>query len=260
MAKFKVVCGDCRTVLKKQKRKFHLGFCDPPFNVGEKYDTYTDLMPDKDYWYFTLDWVWSVWDSLTPNGILCLHGPDKLADYYLQASRCLGFWKKRISWIIWHYRFGQHQDANWINSHCHCLIFAKDPNEYTWNPEAVKVESDRSSTYDDPRTRKTKTPGRRVPLTVWGVPSDGPFWGRVQGNSGERRAEHPNQLPERYLERLLLGYTKEGDYVVDPFAGSGTTAVVALSLKRNVLTCDVSEKCCQSVRDRILAGAVRVKR
>jgi DNA modification methylase len=72
----------------------------------------------------------------------------------------------------------------------------------------------------------------RVPGNVWGIPSDGEYWGRVQGNSKERRQGHPNQLPEVYLERLIRAYTDENDIVVDPFVGSGTTPVVARALKR----------------------------
>lgn len=102
------------------------------------------------------------------------------------------------------------------------------------------------------------TGGKRLPGTVWGVPSDGPYWGRVQGNSKERRPAHPNQLPEVYLERLLKAYTNTGDKVLDPFAGSGTTITVAAALGRQCDTIDVSRASCQSVVERLSKGSTRV--
>jgi DNA modification methylase len=101
--------------------------------------------------------------------------------------------------------------------------------------------------------------GKRLPGTVWGVPSDGSNWGRVQGNNTERRAQHPNQLPEVYLERLIRAYTNPGDRILDPFGGSGTTAVVAKALGRRCDTIEISEGSCLSILERLKAGAVRVR-
>lgn len=256
MVRHKVVQGDCVEILKKEKRQFDMVFCDPPFNVGQPYQNYVDRMERDAFQKFTLAWIKAAWSKC--KGVMCLHGPDELVKEYLGWEFTLGM--TRIAWVIWHYRFGQCNRHNWINSHAHCLIYAKDPKNYTWNPEEVLVESDRSSTYGDPRVHQTVRGGSRVPFTVWGIPSDGPYWGRVQGNSGERRNNHPNQLPEKYLERLIRAYTNPGDYCLDPFGGSGTSAVVALALGRNVMTCDISEASCASIRDRIKQGAVRISK
>jgi len=254
----KVICGDMLDVLDRPEyfERFDFCFCDPPFNIGHPYVGYQDSVEDNSYQWRVLHWVIRAWASLNETGVLALHGNDYLQELYLRYAHSQGM--HRIATVIWHYRFGQHQDANWINSHAYCLVFAKDPKNYTWNPDEVLVESDRASTYGDGRITQSKRGGRRVPLTVWGIPSDGPNWGRVQGNSRERRAGHPNQLPEVYLERLLRAYTSPGDYVLDPFCGSGTTAAVATTLGRVCVTIDVSEESCRSARERISKGAVRV--
>jgi site-specific DNA-methyltransferase (adenine-specific) len=137
-------------------------------------------------------------------------------------------------------------------------VFARAPGRHTWNPDAVLVPSDRLTRYADPRTARSRTPGRRVPFDVWGLPDDGPHWGRVQGNNRERRAGHPNQLPEVYLERLVRAYTNPGDLVLDPFAGSGTTLVVARALGRPAVGIDVSAAAVGSAWQRVCAGSVRV--
>jgi len=186
---------------------------------------------------------------------MALHGPDDLAEAYVVAQRRLNM--RRIAWINWHYRFGQCGRSNWLDARCHCLIFAKH-DEWTWNPDDVLVDSDRKTQYADKRIHETANGGQRLPGTVWGIPSDGQYWGRIQGNNKERRHGHPNQLPEVYLERLILAYTNPGDHILDPFAGSGTTSVVADALARECVTIDVSEPNVNSVRERLAIGAVRV--
>jgi DNA modification methylase len=85
----------------------------------------------------------------------------------------------------------------------------------------------------------------------------GPFWGRVQGNNKERRHYHDNQLPEAYLERVVLCSSNEGDLVLDPFLGSGTTGVVAHALKRRFIGCEFSVQNGKNAYERMAAGPVR---
>lgn len=257
MARFKIVHGDCEKVLVNCKRRFDLIFADPPFNIDHPYVGFKDHKEQHEFESWTYRWVGMCWDLLSPKGVLCLHGPDHLIDSYLFTARCRGFKLNRIAWVNWHYRFGQCHRANWIDSRCHCLIYAKDPNNYTWRPDDVLVPSDRASVYNDKRIGEYERGGSRLPFTVWGVDGDGPGWGRIQGNNRERRRGHPNQLPEVYLARLIKAYTDPGDYVLDPFGGSGTTVTVAVALGRNCMTCDISEESARSIRERVKKGPVR---
>ena len=143
-----------------------------------------------------------------------------------------------------------------MNGHCHCLLFAKD-QQYTWNPDSVLVQSDRRTKYNDKRVHETERGGTRVPFTVWGIPSDGEYWGRVQGTNKERWRNHPNQLPIRYLQRLLFAYTNAGDSVLDPFCGSGTTGLVCKHENRRFVGIDVSGHNVQSAIQRINEGFYR---
>lgn len=242
--------GNCSEIMEElhgDGREFGFVFADPPFNIGQKYTGFRDRCDPAEYASFTHNWVTKARQLLTNGGILALHGPDELAEMYLAAAPPL----KRIAWINWHYRFGQCRTTNWIDDRCHCLVYSN--GRHTWNPDAVLVQSDRVK-YGDKRAK-----GLRLPGCTWGVPSDGPCWGRVQGSNAERRPLHPNQLPEKYLERLLLAYTNPGDWVLDPFCGSGTTAVVADALGRNCVTIDISEENLESAKERLEKGAVRVE-
>lgn len=254
MTKHKVLCGDCVELLPKHG-PYDFIFVDSPFNIGQKYNGYEDNIDDWEFSRNLFNWVSTSYENLTSTGILCLHGPDSLCEMYLDVAKQRGY--KRIAWVNWHYRFGQCGRGNWIDARCHCLIYAKDPKNYTWNPEDVLVESDRVA-YGDKRVHETENGGKRLPGTVWGIPSDGPYWGRVPGNSKERREGHPNQLPEVYLERLVRAYTNPGDLVCDPFGGSGTSSVVAKALGRNSVTMDISKESVKSIMRRLKTGAIRV--
>ena len=241
----KILLGDCREIVPTLGT-FEFVFADPPFNIGHPYKGYNDNR--EDYESFTGEWIEACWNACS--GVLALHGPDCLAEAYLIHARRLGM--RRIAWVNWHYRFGQCNSSNWIDARTHCLLFAKTAKT-TWNPATVEVVSDRVG-YGDKRIGDYAKGGKRLPGTVWGVPSDGKYWGRVTGNNTERNAGHPNQLPENYLERLLLAYTNPHDRVLDPFCGSGTTATVAIGLERSCVSIDVSESNCQSAHARVLRG------
>lgn len=242
-----ILCGDCRKLLPTLPQ-YDFVFADPPFNIDQQYVGYDDNI--SDFEEFTREWVELCWTHC--DGVLALHGNDDLAEEYCIIARELGM--QRVAWIIWYYGFGQYQRSNWIQTKAHCLIFSK--SDFTWNPESVFVDSKRIE-YGDTRIFNSKDQGRRVPGSVWGIEDDGPYWGRVQGNNAERRSDHPNQLPEIYLKRLISAYTYSVDNILDPFGGSGTTAVVADSLGRNCTTIDISSFNCESIKQRLQIGMVR---
>ena len=254
------VHGDCRDLVGVFG-PHQMVFGDPPFNIGEDYIQHNDRLPPADFEKFTIQWVAAAWQAVSPCGVLVLHGPDTLCELYLLAARRLGFADRRIAWVQWQYNFGVYQppaNGNFIDSRCHCLIYAKGPT-YTWNVEEEMVVSARVR-YKDKRVTADKG-GSKVPGTVWGIEQDGPHWGRVTGNSGERWAGklHPNQLPERYMARLIRIYTNPMDKFCDMFCGSGTGATVAAALGREAVTFDVSRVSLISARERHLRrGAVHI--
>ena len=161
-----------------------------------------------------------------------------------------------VNWCIWHYRFGQNARTKFISSKVHVLYFVKTPiAARTWNPESVLEVSDRASTYFDPRTlskRDGMPAGQRLPLDVW----YGPYLGRIQGNNKERRGRHDNQLPEAYLERVIRSTSNQGNLVLDPFLGSGTTGVMARALGRKFIGVEYSPDNARSAFERMLAGPI----
>lgn len=256
--------GDCRSVLPELQTEYAPGvdliFADPPFNWQVKYDGWDDGLPRDEYLRFTYEWLDCCIDVLRPGGALWVNIPDDTAAEIVIRLKNIGLVMRR--WCIWHYRFGQNAQRSFIGSKVHVLYFVTDGPEPTWNPEDIRVPSDRATKYNDARTvgKSDGSPdGQRLPFDVWGVDGDGPYWGRVQGNNKERRPQHQNQLPEVYLERVIRACSNPGDIVLDPFCGSGTTSTVARALDRRSITIEISPQSAESAWDRIInIGSVRV--
>jgi len=240
--------GDCRDVIPNlpDHGEVDLVFADPPFNWDVPYDEWSDGMPRAEYERFTYDWLDTCVDALAPHGSIWVNIPDDTAAEIVMHLKRRGL--TMINWCAWHFRFGQHRDSSFIMSKVHALYFAKDPNQRIWNPDAILEQSDRASVYNDPRTQaKGRNAGMRVPMDVW----YGPYWGRVQGNNKERRARHHNQIPEVYLERVILACSDEGGLVLDPFCGSGTTSTVARAWNRRSITTEYGAGNADSAWERI---------
>ena len=240
--------GDCRNVLPTlpDKGTVDLIFADPPFNWDVPYDGWEDNMPRTEFERFTFDWLDACLDVLSPTGSIWVSIPDDTAAEVVMHLKRRGL--TMINWCVWHFRFGQHREGSFIMSKVHALYFAKDPLHRTWNADEILEQSDRASIYNDKRTHeKEERRGMRVPMDVW----YGKYWGRIQGNNKERRHGHHNQNPEVYLERIILACTNEGDLVLDPFAGSGTTNTVARAHNRRTIGIEHSRLNAQSAWERI---------
>lgn len=256
----RVFVGDCRETLPRipqvRRSEIDMVFADPPFNWARAYDEWHDKMPEQEYLDFTRDWLDLCIGGLRDHGSLWVNIPDDWAAeivVHLKQRRM-----KMVNWCVWHYRFGQNTTSRFINSKVHALYFCKDPSHPSrrWNPEPVLEISDRASTYFDPRTmakRDGMPAGRRVPMDVW----YGKYWGRIQGNNKERRHAHDNQLPEVYLERVVLATSNKGDLVLDPFLGSGTTGVLAHHYGRGFIGTEFSRANAERSFQRIVDGPIR---
>lgn len=247
----KIFVGDCRDRLK-YCNGVNLIFADPPFNWQIPYADWDDGMPRDAYLAFTREWLELCYDALVFGGALWVNIPDDTAAEIVIHLKSLGMCMR--NWCIWHFRFGQCVNSKFIISKTHLLYFLKVGNIAAWNPQDILEDSDRATKYNDWRTEITKSPGKRVPLDVW----YGENMGRIQGNNLERRELHPNQIPELILARIIKACTNEGDLVLDPFCGSGTTSTVARALSRRSITIEINPEYAKSAFERIKKGAVRV--
>lgn len=240
------------THLRTQRRKFHLIFADPPFNIGRDYGAgVRDDLPFKQYAQWTRQWLDEARGVLAPDGAIWVNVFDNIAAEIVVHMKACGFLMPR--WFIWHYRFGQCQAGNFIQSHQHGLLFCRDPRRI--DISGVLEPSDRATIYGDARTRNKKkgVDGMRPPFDVM----QGEGFSRITGNNSERWKSrqrptgHDNQLPIRYLKRVILSLTRKGEHVLDPFVGSGTTVLVAHTLGRQAVGGDLSAPNAASALQRV---------
>ena len=241
----KIIPGDCVKILAGWDEPVaDLIFADPPFNIGYKYDTYKDKRKYEDYYEWTVDWMGACCKALKPTGSFWVAIGDDYAAEVNIIGKKLGL--NLRNWVIWHYTFGQNTKRKFARSHTHLFYWTKDPKQFTFNDEAVRIPSARQTTYADKRAN----PKGKLPDDVWS-------FSRVCGTFNERVQWHPCQMPERLLERIIKVSSNEGDLVVDPFSGSGTTCCAAAKLKRDYLGIDISDDYVANSRQRIadtLAG------
>jgi len=236
-----VICGDCVSHLRELQSTVDLVFADPPYNIGFSYDTYEDRRTYGDYVEWTQQWIGQVALALKQSGSAYLMIGDEYAAETRIAIRCAGLQLR--SWIIWSYTFGQHRHEKWARSHVHLFHAVKDSNKCKFNDVAIRVPSRRGLVYGDKRTN----PAGRVPADTWDC------YSRLCGNFRARQGWHGCQVPEELLARAITASTDHGDLVVDPFAGSGGTGVVARKYRRRFLGIEVSSEYTKHSRSRIAA-------
>jgi site-specific DNA-methyltransferase (adenine-specific) len=242
-----VYTGDCLTTLPRlPSGSIDLAFADPPFNIGYDYDVYRDRHDADSYLDWSRRWGAEVVRALKPDGTFWLAiGDEYAAELKLIFQKELGLTCR--NWVIWYYTFGVHCQRKFSRSHAHLFYFVKDAARFTFNADAVRVPSARQLVYADARADRRG----RLPDDTWILrPQDLPdgftaeedtwYFPRVCGTFKERAGWHGCQMPEQLLGRIMRACSNPGETVLDPFAGSGTTLMVAKKLGRRWLGCELS--------------------
>lgn len=251
---------DCIAGMQKiEAGSVDLAFADPPFNIGYEYDVYDDRLETDHYLAWCKQWLSEVVRVLKPDGTFWLAiGDEYAAELKVLMQRELGLTCR--SWVIWYYTFGVNCKAKFTRSHAHLFYMVKDPKQFTFNADAIRVPSARQLVYGDRRAN----PVGRLPDDTWilrpqdipesfGADEDTWFFSRVAGTFKERAGFHGCQMPEQLLGRILKACSNEGELVLDPFVGSGTTPAVAKKLGRRFVGFELSADYVTAVEKR-LAG------
>lgn len=238
-----------------------LVFADPPFNIGYDYDEYDDSKECAHYLDWSGHWIGAVHRVLKPDGTFWLAIGDEYAAELKVLSQKIGFHCR--SWVVWYYTFGVNCKYKFSRSHAHLFHFVKDLKNCTFlgdEPEN-RIPSARQLVYGDARAN----PRGRLPDDTWILrpqdladcftPSEDTwYFPRVAGTFKERAGFHGCQMPEQLLGRILRACSRENELVLDPFAGSSTTLVVAKKLGRLFLGFDLSADYVKRGTERLAAA------
>jgi len=234
----RIICEDCIKVMNTMPEKsVDLIFADPPYNIGLKYDNHKDNMPYEEYINWTERWITAALRVLKDNGSIYIAIGDEYAAEVVMILKKKGLYMR--NWIIWHYTFGQNQRKKFSRSHTHILYFTKHPTEFIFNADNIRVRSVRQEIGD-----KRANPKGKIPDDVWKI-------SRVAGTFKERVKNFPCQMPLALLERVIKASSNVGNIVLDPFIGSGTTAVACKKLGRKYIGIDISPNYVKNVENRL---------
>ncbi len=217
-----------------------LVFADPPYNLNKaSWDSFEN---QESYIEWSLTWMKPAARILKPTGSLYVCGfSEILADLKHPGSRFFA----SCRWLVWHYKNKANLGSDWGRSHESILHFRKS-DAFVLNIDQVRIPygnhtlkypahpQAETSQYGNGKEREDWTPNPlgAKPKDVLEIPT-------TCNGMGEK-TPHPTQKPEELLRRLVLGASAEGNMVVDPFSGSGTTVVVAEQLGRKWMGCDLS--------------------
>ncbi|HUU98805.1 MAG TPA: site-specific DNA-methyltransferase [Phycisphaerae bacterium] len=239
-----IYCGDaCELLESWSPGTVDLAFADPPFNIGYVYDKYQDDLPDEQYVGWCRRWMAGCQRVLKASGSFYIAIGDDFAAETRMLGRELGLHLR--NWIVWHYTFGQNTKNKFCRAHTHIFYFTKHSSRFTFNDQALRFPSARHTEYQDLRAN----PAGRLPDDVWDE------YPRVCGTFRERAGFHGCQMPEALLMRIILASSNPGDVVLDPFVGSGTTAVAAKRLGRRYVGIDISPEYVKHTQERLAATA-----
>lgn len=220
---------------------FSLIIIDPPYNLDKNFHglKFSSMKSDvfEDY---LRSWFYKVCDKLKPNGSLYMCGDWKCSS---SMQRVIEEKLTIINRITWQREKGRGAKTNWKNGMEDIWFAVKNKNDYYFDVESVKMKRKVIAPYRTEGKPKdwceTEDGNFRItyPSNFWDDISI-PFW------SMPENTDHPTQKPEKLYAKLILASSKEGDYILDPFLGSGTSAVVARKLNRHFCGIEINKEYC----------------
>lgn len=219
-----------------------LVFADPPYNI--KKADWDNFESQEKYIEWSIQWISQAARILKLTGSLYICGfSEILADLKHPASKYF----PNCRWLIWHYKNKANLGSDWGRSHESIIHFRKsnavklniDDVRIPYGAHTLKYPSHpqaKTSAYGKGATQKYNNwiphPKGAKPKDVIEIPTT--------CNGMDETTPHPTQKPEELLRKFVMGSSNEGDLVIDPFSGSGTTLVVAEQLNRLWMGCDIN--------------------
>lgn len=244
----KMICNDAFAVLDElPDASFDLLFADPPYNLTKSFgDESFKRTSVEEYEGWLGTWLGKCVRLLKPTASIYVCGDWRSS----AAIERAGLHHFRLqNRITWEREKGRGARRNWKNSSEDIWFFTVS-DSYTFNVDTVKIKRRVIAPYTsggEPKDWERANDGNHRmthPSNVW-TDLTVPFW------SMPENTDHPTQKPEKLLAKVILASTNEGDLILDPFAGSGTTAVVAKKLGRQFCAIEKDERYCLLAQKRL---------
>jgi site-specific DNA-methyltransferase (adenine-specific) len=176
---------------------------------------------------------------LAPRGSLFVHLDSREVHYVKVALDRLFGRDSFMNEIIWAYDYGGRSKRRWPEKHDTFLWYAKDPNDYVFDYEAI----DRIPYMAPGLVGAEKAARGKTPTDVW--------WQTIVPTNGREKTGYATQKPLAILERIVRVHSSPGATVLDFFAGSGTTGEAAARHGRGFVLIDESEDAARVMANRL---------
>jgi adenine-specific DNA-methyltransferase len=245
MTEYKYLLGDSLKKLKEfEKGKFKLIMTSPPYNVGKEYETRTSI---EQYLEEQREIINEIVRVLHSSGSICWQVGNFIENgevfpldiFYYNIFKNCGL--KLRNRIIWRFGHGLHSSKRFSGRYETILWFTKTDN-YTFNLDPIRVPAKYPGKkhFKGPKKGQySSNPNGKNPSDIWEIVLndwENEIWNipNVKANHVEK-TEHPCQYPIELVERCVLALTNPKDWILDPFAGVGSTILASLKNNRNVV-------------------------
>jgi adenine-specific DNA-methyltransferase len=253
--------GDAlETLLTLPSESMQLIVTSPPYNIGKEYEAQTSI---ETYLARQTEIIQQLYRILKPAGNICWQIGNYVDDgevfpldiFYYPIFKRLGF--KLRNRIVWHFRHGLHTSKRFSGRYETLLWFTKT-DDYVFNLDPVRVPSKYPGKrhYKGPNKGKPSgNPAGKNPSDVWEILAEdweSCFWDipNVKANHPEKTA-HPCQFPVELVERCVLAFTSEQDWILDPYAGVGSSLIAGIIHDRKVIGIEKESAYVQTAKQRI---------
>lgn len=257
----KIILGDTlNQLIKIEDEKFDLTITSPPYNIGKEYETKTSI---EKYLNFQKKVISELVRVTSNKGSICWQVGNyvekgeifPLDIFYYQIFKNLGL--KLRNRIVWHFGHGLHAKNRFSGRYETILWFTKS-NDYIFNLDNVRIPSKYPGKRHFKGPKKGQISGNpkgKNPSDIWEIVAkdwETGLWNipNVKSNHPEKTV-HPAQFPVELVERCVLALTNKNSWVLDPYAGVGTTSIAALKNYRNSIGIEKEKGYVKLAKERI---------
>ena len=239
-------CADCLEWLERAEgEEFDLTFFDPPFNQGKEYRFFDDSLPHDEYWDWMKQILERIYEFTSDGGAIYFMQREKNTEQVLRILKEPG-WSLQNA-VIWKKMTSAVPSTNKFGKHYQIIAFAtkgKSPRVF----HKLRVSPPLPPNY-----RFERENGIFV-MDIWDdirELTSGYFAGDEAIRDKNNERFHKQQSPIVLLLRIVLSSSKPGDTIFDPFAGTGTTLVVANQLQRRSVGIEIDPENIKCIQQRL---------
>jgi site-specific DNA-methyltransferase (adenine-specific) len=247
----KLYQADCIAWLKSlPSGKADLIFTDPPYSIKKaEWDTFES---QQHYVEWCMEWIREAHRVLSDIGTIYIMGFSEILAHIKVAASPMFL---DCKWLVWYYRNKANMGKDWGRSH-ESILHLRKSRIFTFNIDPIRIPYNKHTLNYPEHPQAATSQYANGKKYVW---QPNPHGAKPRDvlemptlcNTTKEKTLHPTQKPEELIQKFILASTNEGDLVIDPFGGAGTTYIVCERCNRRWLGCEINEDYCDIIEKRL---------